>query len=270
MKEKGMNGKADFKIKRVFLILLILFFSTKIVLAASFLVPDNTKVIREETIESAGEAQQIAFCESKLSEEEISSFYRKKLEERGYSIFLNQKNLSIYLKGEEMFMIMVAPSGETGKTSLVLTTGKMGVGRGPTGPRICEDVPNVPVYPGAQCMSSMRMKNGSAISVRYSASAELGDVIGFYRSQMLNKGWTLEEETPVAQHLYRNMPDENILDGLDLEGASQLEGMLGDLNLEGATLFVFKSLKDEHCMISLGPAPMQESTLINITYEKEK
>lgn len=249
-----MERKIKFKI--TFLILLICFFWVNLALALSLPLPPNTKVIREEVVEAAGQDKQVTFCESDLNEEQVSAFYRKQLESRGYSIFMQQKNLGVYLKGQEMFMVMIGPPSGTAKTSVILTTTKMDTAGMPAGPQVCEDIPSIPVYPGAQCLGSMRMKNMRAISAKYSVSAELENVLGFYRSQMLKNGWTLEQEKPMAQY----MPKQALSD--------MTQG--GGLNLEGATLMVFKNLKDERGMITLMPAIIGQGTLINITYEEKK
>lgn len=247
------------EISAFLIVFLAVCFSFEAALALSLPLPPDTKVIREETVEAGGKEQDVTFCESDLSEEKLSSFYRAELEKRGYSIFMQQGKLGVYMKGDNLFMVMInsaCPTCANAKTSIVLTESKMENTNPAAMLQNCEEIPSVPAYPGAQCMGSMRMKGAQAKSVRYSAPAETQEVIGFYRSQMPQAGWKLEQETEIGKHL----PREAI--------SGQQMGV--SLNLEDAIQLTFKGLKNERCMITLMPSFIGRGTLINIIYEEAK
>lgn len=250
-----MNKKYLLRInlKTILALLVIILFPAAVSFALP--LPPNTKIIREEVVETGDDNKDVVFCESTLGEEKIVSFYRNEMEKKGYSIFMQQKNMMIYTKGEDLFMVMLAPVPEGGKTSLILTTskikmGSMGQAQG------CEDLPDVPVYPGAQCMGSMKMRNMRAISSRYTVGVELEEVLNFYRVKMVQYGWTIESEKRMGD----NMPGDSL--------SSTMGGM--GVDLSNVTLLVFKKAAGERSTVNLMPNPSGKGTMINITYEEKK
>lgn len=105
-------------------------------------------------------------------------------------------------------------------------------------------------------MGSSRMKKMRAEVVRYSAPAEIKDVLDFYRVQMQQNSWNLEKELAMADYL----PQEA------LSGSSS--GV--SLNLQGATQLNFTNSQNARCMVTLMPAFTGTGTLINIVYEQAK
>lgn len=228
--------------------------SANIVLAASLPLPPNTRVVKNDTVATGGGDQEMTFCESSLKPEQISVFYRNELEKRGYSIFLQQANMAVYMKGKELFMVMVSAAGAN-KTNIVLTESGMNVAD-EMGKRSCEDIEAVPVYPGAVCMGSLRMKNARALNNRYSTSAGLEEVVNFYRLQMLQEGWVLEKDT--------NLSDSLPAEALNLGPEAGINMDLGNTIMLG-----YRGAQGNHCAIMIMSSPVSKGTIITITYYEE-
>lgn len=239
--------------KVIFLLISAIFLSGNFALALTLPLPPNSKVVREEIAEAGGQDKKVTFCESELNEEKVSSFYQRELEKRGYGIFMQQPSMKIYTKGDDLFMLIL--SSDKQKTTFILTEAKTGQAAAANMLQACEDIPSVAVYPGAQCMGSMRLKSSGAVSVKYSSSKDLEEVLSFYRLQMPVSGWKLEKETDMGKFFANQQPS----------GAA---GM--GMNLQGATMLLFEGLKNERCIITLMPMPMGRGTLISIMYEEKK
>jgi hypothetical protein len=245
------------KIKIPLMIVMSVFLISGIGWALSVPLPPETKIIREETAEAGGENKQVTFCSSSLNKEKISSFYRKELEKRGYSIFLQQPQLLVYSKGDNLFLVMLGEgSGSGQKTSIVLTESKMGgFGRKPED-QICEDIPYVPVYPGAQCSGSIRLKSSKSISSRYLASAEVSDIRGFYLLNLQQAGWAIEQEKDAGKFMSpQALPNTG-------SGISE--------SIKKSIIITFRGLKNERLTVALMPSFIGSGTMINIVYEEAK
>lgn len=154
-------------------------------------------------------------------------------------------------------MVMLAGDSAAGqKISIILTETKMGGLGGKPQVLSCEDVPSVPVYPGARCLGSMRLKSSKSVLVRYLASAELEDVRNFYLLRLPQGGWVLEQETNAGEYI-----PQQFFPGADA-------GL--NLNLQKSSITIFKSLKNERCTIAFMPSLIGSGTMINITYEEAK
>ncbi|MBU2035246.1 MAG: hypothetical protein KKA59_05680, partial [Candidatus Omnitrophica bacterium] len=165
--------------------------------------------------------------------------------------------LLVYSKGDNLFLVMLGGDSAAGqKISIVLTEAKMGKLGGKLQVQSCEDIPTVPVYPGARCSGSIRLKSSKSISVRYLTSAGLEDVRGFYRLNLQQAGWSIEQEKDVGKFI----PPQALPDA----GAGLSQG------LEKSIIITFRGLKNERLMISLMPSFIGSGTMINITYEEAK
>lgn len=247
-------------LRAIFIFLGIIFLSANIVFAASLPVPAGTKVIREENVEQTGREYKMLFCESGLSQEKVISFYRKELSAQGYSILLNTDKMQMYKKEGKTFMVAVSANPE-GKTNIILTEGiglaALGKAAQSGGTPDCEDLPNVPVYPGARCLASTKMKNARSTSQRFSADADAYRIADFYRQQMPRYGWYIDKEVDISQALANR-------------GNSAGGGGLGGLDLEGAAQMSFKDDQGVECVITVMPAVTGKGSTINIIYNESK
>lgn len=231
----------------VWLLIFVFLFSG--ISLAGFPVPSGSRLKQEETAEVDGAERKMSIYETDLNEEAVINFYKKELPRKDYNLFLEQKNTAVFLKGEEMFMLVITPSKE-GKRQFIITTAQRSsqVGRQPV---VCEGIPAVPVYPGAQCMRSMRMRSRNSRTVNYLIKAPLEEVLSFYRTKMPLAMWNLEKEIDAGKYLPEGGPSDNII----------------SWNLGTAKQLVFKNSKEEVCMITLMDSPLGGGTLISIIYE---
>ena len=258
-RKQDIQNRALIGLRVIFIFFGIFFLFTNIVLASSLPLPGRTKVIREEVIEQAGEECKMFFCESELSQEKVSSFYQKELSARGYSLFLNLDTMQMYKKEGKTFMVVVSSNPE-GKTNIVLTQGggldALGKATRSRNTPDCEDIPNVPVYPGVRCLDSIRMRKMQSLVQRYSVAVDAYRIADFYRQEMPRYGWYIENETDMAQVLS---------DRREFSGA----GATG-LDFEGSTQMSFKDNQGVGCVITVMPAIMGSGSMINIMYNESK
>lgn len=216
-------------------------------------LPRGSQLIRKEIVETDGKEKMFNFYETRLRADEVMSFYKRELTRRGYNLFIEGNNNAIFLKGEEMFMVVVTP-GTAGKTQFITTTASTDISIKPQ-EVVCEDIPSVPVYPGARCMRSMKMGSGKVRSVSYLTKDTVEDALNFYRFNMPGVLWNLEGEMDLGSILSESMPSEDEI-GIDL-------------GLSSARQIIFKNSKGASCIISVMNSPVGRSTLINITYDEE-
>jgi len=248
------------ELKIIFILFRIIFLFTNIAVALSLPLPGRTKVIREEVIEQAGQEYKMLFCESELSQEKVSSFYQKELTAKGYSLLLNVDTMQMYKKEGKTFMVVVGSNPE-GKTNIVLTEGgalgAFGEAARSRKTPDCEDIPNVPVYPGARCMDSIWMRKMQSLTQRYSVAVDAGQVSDFYRQQMPQYGWYIDNEVDMAQVLEGN-------------GGFAVNGGASGLDFSGATQIFFKDDQGVDCIITVMPAITGSGSMINIMYNENK
>ncbi len=253
LQKQDITNRALIKLRAIFILFGIIFLFTNIVFAASLPIPARTEVIREEVVEQGGEEYKIVFCESKLSPEKVNSFYEKKLPALGYSLLFNTDKMKMYKKEGKTFMVVVSINPE-GKTNIVLTQGGgfAAIGKAAqsrTTPD-CEDFPDVPVYPGARCMASTRMRNMQATAQRFSVAADAYRIVDFYRKEMPRYGWYIDKEVDAPQSLADSgMPD------VDLSGLEQI---------------FFKNNQGADCVITVMPSITGDGSTMNIMYNESK
>lgn len=214
-------------------------------------LPSGSRVIQEETAEVDSKGNKVGVYESGLSEERVMSFYKKELARRNYNLFLEQENTAIFLKGNQMCLITVSSTG--GKTQFIVSTAYTDSLK--PGQAVCEDIASVPVYPGAKCLRSMKMRAGKVHSVNYSTPASIEEVLDFYQMKMPLSLWSLEQQINVGESL----PEEAFSGGS--LGIAE--------SLSNAKQLIFGNHKGERCTIMVMDSPFGRQTLINIIYEEE-
>ena len=166
-------------LKLFFVIFFILFFS-KIALAG-VPVPWGARLVRDDTaIVGDGNDRRMVSYETKASKEQLFDYYLKQMPYQGYSLFMNAEQNLIFNKANELVVIIILPPKD-GKTQFMITTAPMDSASNLTSSNkgSCEPIPFVPVYPGASCIQSMRLKSGGAKSVAYSTDDAVNTVFNF-------------------------------------------------------------------------------------------
>lgn len=214
-------------------------------------VPWGAKLLKEDVAVTNNQEKQVRSYETNTSKDEIIKYYLREMPLRGYALFMNGESNVVFTKGEEMTMVVAVPSG-AGKTVFVIVEAPLKAGASETGlsgggiQASCEDVPSVPVYPGARCSQSMRLKSENTRSATYSAVGSIADVLGFYRSQMPQYMWKLAKELDL---------------GKDMPARSPFEGAYG---------LYFTNPKGNGCMVSVMDTPgMKGLLIITIAYEEK-
>jgi len=231
--------------------LLISVVITGVVWATGLPLPFGTSVIQEEIAEVDGKENKVGIYEVRLNRERVIGFYKKELAKKGYNLFLEQENTAIFLKGNEICLVTATSFGE--KTQFILSRSQRG--NQLDGPAVCEEIVSVPVYPGAKCLRSMKMRSGRVHSVNYLISASIEEVLDFYQRNMPLKSWSLEQERDIGEPLSK--------EAFSYDGSGIVE------SLDTARQLVFKNHKGERCLILVMGSPLSRDTLITITHEKE-
>jgi hypothetical protein len=229
-------------------------------------IPWGAKLIREDTaVVGGGEERHIVSYQTKASKEELFKYYLKEMPLRGYSLFMNGEQNMIFTKGEEMVVIVVPPPMDS-KTSFMITTASTKRAEGQGNPYSteakCEPIPSVPVYPGATCVNSTRLKSGASSSAAYSTEDSGGAVLDFYRAQMPRYDWKLEKEIDIEEVMLRAMRDERTV-AMTPEQKKAIHDFYGD-----AQGVFFINQKGNGCSIQVMNNPaVKGGSLVNIIYE---
>jgi hypothetical protein len=110
------------------------------------------------------------------------------------------------------------------------------------------DLQFVPRYPGAVRVNDIEKENGKKVNITYYAKDPVENIINFYRQNMGNYYWKLENEVD-----FQNLP----------EGVSEKI----NVNIQGQSL-VFKS-PSASCIISITEEPKSKATIIGVNYNEK-
>ena len=236
-----------------FITFFILFLS--VIAFAEVPIPWGAKLIREDVIVTGnGEEKKIASYETKANKQELFDYYLKGMPNRGYNLFMNGAQNLIFNKEEEMVMVLVPPSRDD-KTQFMISTASIrpAVSDSYDKPVTCEPIPSVPVYSGARCMNSTRLKSGGPRSAAYATDDSVSEVLNFYYSQMPKYSWKLEKEGDLIA---------------DMEALpAGMQASIPDFYRSARTV-VFVDQKGSSCSINvMGNPTAKGGALINIVYE---
>ena len=250
-------------VKLFFTIYFILFLSE--IAFAGAPVPWGAKLIRSETAVSGGEERNIDTYETRASKRELLDYYLREMPNRGYQLFMNGEQSLVFKRGEELVFVILPPSSEGNKTSFMVSAALMKPASAAAntlgGTVKCEPVPSVPVYPGAICMGSTRLKSGGARSAAYSAECSSSEILNFYRTQMPQYSWRLDKEINLSDTMSTAMQQG----ALAPEQETAMRNIMGD-----ARNLIFTNQRGNRCSINVMSNPMSKSaSLINIVYEEK-
>lgn len=162
-------------------------------------LPEDTVKVSEES-NNLGTIKQInQIFESSLKKNKIISFYKKEMSQAGW---IEQKDL-VYVKGKNMAMIVISQEKNpvTGRTLFVISTSEI-----PSAEEINavrkknpDKLNFMPIYAGSEQVYLTDLPNG--VMGLYETGDSIKDVVFFYKSGMLNYGWSLKSETPIKSDL---------------------------------------------------------------------
>jgi hypothetical protein len=240
-----------------------LVFSCSTAFAVDVPVPWGAKLVRDDAVITGGEERKVRVYETGTQASELLKYYAKEMPSRGYTVFLSGNNNTIFVKDQDMVIVVVPPERD-GKTTFIVTTANMRtVGDGfTTAQANCEPVAGVPVYPEAKCMRSTRMKSGASRSAAYFSQDDVGTIINYYRVVMPQHLWRLEREVNLNDTMRQAMAEAN-----QQMDAGQAEMALGFMR--GAQGLEFRNDRGNYCYIQVMVNPMSPGTSsITVTYEE--
>ena len=254
--------KQGSKVLKLFFVIFFSLFFSKIALAG-VPVPWGAKLLRDDTaIVGGGNERKMVSYETKASKEQLFDYYLKQMAYQGYSLFMNAEQNLVFNKANELVVILVLPSRD-GKTQFMITTASMDSASNlaSSNKGSCEPIPSVPIYPGASCMQSMRLKSGGAKSVAYSTNDAVNVVFNFYREKMPNYSWSLEKELNLGDALRKGN-----LQGVTLPSQ---DSPVNDF-YNNANMMKFINREGDSCSINIMSNPTSKGgTLISIIYEEK-
>jgi len=259
MKQKALYARLFFAVS-------FILFLSEIALAA-VPIPWGAKLIQDNTaITGNGEERKIVSYETKASKQELLNYYLKEMPNRGYRLFMNGEHNLIFNKAEELVILVVPPS-QDGKTNFMVSTSSMksASGRGkPSGSEVnCEPIPSVPVYPGARCMNSTRLKSGGSRSAAYSTEDSSSAVLNFYRAQMPQYDWRLEKEINLEDVMSKAMQEGQQRAAITPEQEAAMRNFYGS-----SRGMFFTNFRGNSCSVHVMNNPVNKgASLINIIYE---
>ena len=261
MKQKVLQAKL------FFIIFFILFLSKTVFAEAP--IPWGAKLIRDDiAVTGNGEERKIASYETKASKQELINYYLKEMPSRGYSLFMNGERNLVFRKAEELVIVAIPPS-PGGKTNFMVSTALMKIGSGMTdlynAKASCEPIPSVPVYPGAGCMASTRLKSGGSRSAAYSVEDSSGVVLDFYRAQMPRYGWQLTKEFDLKDVMLKAAQGQQQA-AMSMEQQAAIGDFLGN-----ALGMLFTNQRGSGCTLYVVNNPASKgASIIRIIYDENK
>ncbi|MFH0854898.1 MAG: hypothetical protein V1869_00040 [Candidatus Omnitrophota bacterium] len=131
-----------------------------------------------------------------LSGNDIIAMYKKKLLREGWA----EQSSGVYLKDGYMVIVAVNPRirRRDNKTRFSVTTTKIPTKEDilASGKETPDKLGFMPVYPGAK--QDFLLDRPTGASAAYETTKSIDDVIFFFKSAMLNYGWSLSGEDPVT------------------------------------------------------------------------
>jgi hypothetical protein len=248
----------------IFTISFILFLSE--IAFAGVPIPWGAKLIMDDVaVTGSGEERKITSYETKAGKQELLNYYLKEMPIRGYKLFMNGEQNLVFSKADELVLVVVRGTSAGGKTNFIISTASMGSLVNKTNSygssAECESIPSVPVYPGARCMNSTRLKSGGSRSATYTTEESISVVIDFYRGQMQRYGWQIENENNFGDML--KAMQEKQQGAMTLEQQAVMRDFLG--NSRGMN---FSNQAGNRCFVQVMNNPMnKEVSLISIVYE---
>ncbi len=229
-------------------------------------LPANTLKTNEKSMNIGPAKSVIQFYETFLNNEKITAFYRKEMPRLGWR---EQKN-GFFLKDDYLAIIVSVPrKSKDNKTQFSIT-----ISRIPSKEEILagrKDTPDklsfMPVYPKAAQVFLWDMPTG--VSASYETASSIKELVFFYKSAMLNYGWSLYKEAPITtettdcpecRKAMKNLPKDSILP--EIKATSSKTSLLFNRgNGESCTIRLYQNL---------GDMPEVNKTTILVTYNANK
>lgn len=199
-----------FKTATTRLIFIIVFFASTLFAApeSNLLLPKDALKISESSSRFGPIKSLVRRYESSWSRKKLIAFYKAGMQKAGWT----HNGSGTFVKGDDRVVIIVQPEKNTkGKTGFFVSTSKIiPVDKIlDTHKKDPDKLKFMPLYPGSEQLSLWDTPDG--IIGSYKAERSVKDIVFFYKSAMLNYGWTLNSEKVVKKDLTGKFNQTNLI-----------------------------------------------------------
>ncbi|MBU0547994.1 MAG: hypothetical protein KJ710_01115 [Candidatus Omnitrophica bacterium] len=212
-------------------------------------LPEGALKTMEKSMDVGPSKSTIQFYETSLNNNKIASFYRKEMLRLGW----REQRTGFFLKDNYLAVIVSNPRKSKGeKTQFSIT-----ISRIPGKEEILagrKDTPDklsfMPVYPKSAQVFLWDMPTG--VSASYETDSSIKELVFFYKSGMLNYGWSLDKEAPITtetadcpecQKAKQNLPKDSSLPDMKVT-SSRGNLLFSRQNGERCTIKLYQNISD--------------------------
>ncbi|OQB14403.1 MAG: hypothetical protein BWY16_00165 [Candidatus Omnitrophica bacterium ADurb.Bin205] len=233
-------------------------------------LPADVELISEKTANIGPSQSVVSIYESALSLDRLSSFFKKEMARAGW---VEQKQ-GFYMKDGYLAMVVFMPSKVKGaKVRFTVNSSRI-----PSKEEVLaasKDRPDklnfMPVYPGSKQLFLWDLPTG--VSASYETEKDIKDVVFFYKSGMLNYGWSLVSETPISMETVNiDCPDCQKSQNKATPSSALRNVNMSKANLtfrrkdgEKCTIRIFQSTPGPQGLMSVNPDSDQTQILLKKT-----
>jgi len=222
-------------------------------------LPSDAVKTTEKSFNVGPSTSTICSYETALSQDKINAFYKKEMLKLGW----REQSKGFFLKEKYLAVIAVDPAKNKNKmTQFSITTSSI-----PSQEEILaqrkaqpDKLSFMPVYPASEQVFLWDMPTG--ISASYETKSVIKDIVFFYKSGMLNYGWSLSDEAPLTTEAVDCPECQKGLAKLSPEAAAPAL-----TSTTSRASLTFRKGNGESCIIRLYQA---EKTMILVTYNANK
>ena len=233
-----------FKSKLIFLgVIFTVCFYISIACAADIDIPlpEGSVKISERSMNVGPVKSFYEVYESPLSKDKVASFYKKEMSRAGWTAEKGR----YFSKDNHLVSIIPGRSNKSAKKNrFTITTSTIPTSEELQATRKAEpDKLNfMPIYPGSEQLFLWDMPTG--VSGSYETKSDIKEVVFFYKSGMLNYGWSLYNETPIKTGIS------------DCPGCKQpISGTSNPVETFKKAVLVFTRAEGETCKITVSSIP---------------
>ena len=249
------------KIKTISLVLFFAVFSFVSILWASDLgvpLPKDAVKVLERSSNFGPIKSFTEIYKTSLNKARVLSFYKKAMAEAGWK----QKQEGIFIKDKYMVAIVCgSEKNKTGEIEFNVTISNIPTKEEFLGMRKADPdkLIYMPIYPASEQLFLLELPFGMASA--YEADGSIEEVAFFYKSGMLNYGWKLYDETPIA------VKDVDCPEckKLNLSAANKDQAKI--TSTSSRTKMVFRRGDGETCIISMFTVSVGTSILTQVNQQ---
>lgn len=246
-----------YKHKLNFLCLIFVIFFTPALLADEIRVPlpEDARLVSEKEPFLGSFKTASKTYKTLLKKDKIEAFYRQELKREGW----NQDEEGAFIKGDNILRLAVSAWNQDGNTRFTILTSRIPETEEVNA--VKKENPDklkfMPIYPGSKQIYFWDLANGA--TGRYETLDSIKEVVFFYKSAMLNYGWSLV--------------NDKALDS-DCPSCKKPVGSISSVG-HSQIILTFTRQPSESCSITISDIPenhvlQSNKTIISIAYHVYK